>query len=217
MSAPDPLFVRFGREFPAGAVVFREGENGKTMYVIQSGKVRITKELPTGSRVLAVLGPGEFFGEMAILNDKPRTATADIVEEARLLVLDAKTFEAMVTSNTEIAVRLIRKLARRLDSANALVEILLEQDPRVRVILGLSRIAEEFGTKRADGVHVPTTTAELAGQIGLDEGQVIEVMTRLVRLRILHAVPEGGWIVHDPSRLQEFLEFLEMRDKPGEP
>ena len=197
--------------------MFREGESGTTMYVIQSGKVRITKTQPTGSRVLAMLGAGEFFGEMAILNDKPRTATADVIENARLLVLDAKTFEAMVVGNTEIAVRLIRKLARRLDGANALIEILLEQDPRVRVILGISRIAEEFGTKRPDGVHVPTSTAELASQIGLDEGQVIEVMTRLVQLRILHAVPEGGWIVHDPNRLQEFLEFLEMREKFGEP
>ncbi len=217
MSSPDPLFARFGREFPAGDVVFREGEAGKTMYVIQTGKVRITKDLPTGSRVLAILGPGDFFGEMAILNDKPRTGTADVLEDARMLVLDARTFEAMVVGNAEIAVRLVRKLARRLDGANALIEILLEQDPRVRVILGLSRIAEEFGAKHPEGVHVPTTTVDLAAQIGLDEGQVIEVMNRLVRLRILHAVPEGGWVVHDPNRLQEFLEFLEMRDKFGEP
>ncbi|MEI8258842.1 MAG: Crp/Fnr family transcriptional regulator [Deltaproteobacteria bacterium] len=217
MSSPDPLFARFGREFLAGAEVFREGDSGKTMYVIQTGKVRITKDLPTGSRVLAILGPGDFFGEMAILNDKPRTGTADVLEDSRMLVLDAKTFEAMVVGNAEIAVRLVKKLARRLDGANSLIEILLEQDPRVRVILGLSRIAEEFGTKHPEGVHIPTTTVDLAAQIGLDEGQVIDVMNRLVRLRILHAVPEGGWVVHDPNRLQEFLEFLEMRDKFGEP
>ena len=212
----DPLFLRFGREFRAGDVLFREGERGEDMYVIQSGLVQVLKKVGTDERPLATLGRGEFLGEMAILNDKPRTATADVLEDARLLVLDAKTFEAMVVGNTEIAVRLIKKLSRRLDGANALIEILLEQDPRVRVILGLSRIAEEFGTRRPDGVFIPTSTEELAGQIGLDEGQVIEVMARLIRLRILHAVPEGGWIVHDPARLQEFLEFLEMRDKFGE-
>ncbi len=106
------------------------------MYVLQSGRVRITKDQPQGARTLAILGPGEFFGEMAILNDKPRTATADALDEVRALVLDNKMFEAMVVGNTEIAVRLIKKLSRRLDSANALIEILLEQDPRVRVILG---------------------------------------------------------------------------------
>jgi CRP-like cAMP-binding protein len=216
MSGTDPLFARFGRAYPAGTVLFREGDPGQHMFVIQSGRVRISKDVGPGARTLAVLGPGEFFGEMAILNDKPRTANAEVVEDARMLVLDARTFEAMVVGNTEIAVRLIKKLSRRLDSANALIEILLQQDPRVRVILGISRIAEEFGVQRQDGVHVPTTTAELAAQIGLDEQRVIEVMSRLVRLRIVHAVPEGGWIVRDPSRLQDFLDFLEMRERVGD-
>lgn len=208
----DALFARFGREFPAGTVLFREGEPGQHMYVLQSGRVRISKENTVGgASVLALLGPGEFFGEMAILNDKPRTATADVLEDAKVLLLDAKTFEAMVVGNTEIAVRLIKKLARRLDSANALIEILMQQDPRVRVILGISRIAEEFGVPREDGILVPTTTAELSAQIGLDEARVVEVMNRLVRLRIVHAASEGGWVVRDQSRLQEFLEFLEMK------
>jgi CRP/FNR family transcriptional regulator, cyclic AMP receptor protein len=216
MAASDLLFARFGREFPAGRVLFREGEPGQQMFVIQAGRVRITKDLPTGARSLAVLGPGEFFGEMAILNDKPRTATAEVVEDARVLVLDAKTFEAMVVGNTEIAIRLIKKLSRRLDGANALIEILLQQDPRVRVILGISRIAEEFGVREADGVHVPTSSAELAAQIGLEQAKVDEVLARLTRLRILDAAPQGGWLVREPSRLQEFLEFLEMRERIGD-
>lgn len=212
----DPLFARFGKTFPAGAVLFREGDPGQHMYVIQSGRVRISKELRSGTRTLVVLGPGEFFGEMAILNDKPRTATADVLEETRVLEIDSKTFEAMVVGNTEIAVRLIKKLSRRLDSANALIEILLQQDPRVRVILGLSRVAEEFGERRSDGVYVPTTTTELASEVALEEPKVIEIMLRLVRLRIVDALPEGGWLVRDPNRLQEFLEFLEMRERSGD-
>jgi CRP-like cAMP-binding protein len=212
-SSNDALFSRFGRVFAAGTVIFREGDSGQHMFVLQSGRVRITKDHPQGARTLAILGPGEFFGEMAILNDKPRNATADALEEVRALVLDAKMFEAMVVGNTEIAVRLIKKLSRRLDSANALIEILLQQDPRVRVILGLSRVAEEFGSQTEGGVFVPTTTEELAAQIGLDEVRVVEVMTRLTRLRILHPVDSGGWVIRDPARLQEFLEFLEMRDR----
>ncbi len=216
MSGPDPLFARFGKAFPAGTVLFREGDAGQHMYVLQGGKVRISKDVTNGPRVLAILGPGEFFGEMAILNDKARTATAEVVEDARVLVLDARTFEAMVVGNTEIAVRLIKKLARRLDSANALIEILMQQDPRVRVILGLSRIAEEFGERRPDGVYVPSSVADLATEVGLAEEQVDEVMTRLVRLRIVQPLDEGGWMVRDPNRLQEFLEFLEMREKFGD-
>jgi len=78
----DPLFARFGREFPAGDVLFREGDSGEVMFVIQSGAVRISKSISGEDKVLAVLGPGEFLGEMAILNGKPRTATATVVAPA---------------------------------------------------------------------------------------------------------------------------------------
>src|SRR5215217_6867222 len=119
----DPLFDRFGREYQAGEVLFREGEPGDQMFVIQAGAVRISKTMSGEPKVLAVLGPGEFLGEMAILNGKPRTATATVIEATRCLVIEAKTLESMVARNAEIALRLIKKLAKRLDSADTLVEI----------------------------------------------------------------------------------------------
>ena len=106
----DPLFARFGREYQPGEVLFREGESGEVMFVIQSGAVRITKEVGGEAKSLAVLGPGEFLGEMAILNGKPRTATATVVETTRCLVIEAKTLESMVARNAEIALRLIKLL-----------------------------------------------------------------------------------------------------------
>jgi len=212
----DQLFARFGKTCPAGTILFREAELGNTMYVIQSGRVRITKQVREGVRTLAVLGPGEFLGEMAILNNKPRTATAEVIEDARLLVLDAKTFEAMVVGNTEIAVRLIKKLARRLDAADALIEILMHRDPKARVILGLSREAELVGEERPDGsILVPVTLDYLAGQVGLAADQTQSVISRLTRLGMVEAV-RGGFVVKDVLRLAEFLEFLEMREKFGD-
>ena len=216
MADSDQLFARFGRSVPAGEVLFREGEAGDTMYVLQSGRVRISKEGRDGVKTLAILGPGEFFGEMAILNRKPRTASAEVVEAARVLVIDARTFESMVVSNTEIAVRLIKKLARRLDGADALIEILMHRDPKARVILGLSREAEQGGVEREDGsVYVPLTIQTLAEQVGLDAAEVEEVITRLKRLRMVDE-DEGGFVVTDVMRLHEFLEFLEMREKFGD-
>src|SRR6516225_11769436 len=108
MGAEDQLFDRFGKGFPAGTPLFKDGEPGKEMYVIQSGKVRISKKVRDTEKVLAVLGPGEFFGEMSILNDKPRSANATVEEEAKLLVIDPKTFEAMIRGNAEIAIRMIK-------------------------------------------------------------------------------------------------------------
>ncbi|RME29004.1 MAG: cyclic nucleotide-binding domain-containing protein, partial [Deltaproteobacteria bacterium] len=117
-SESEILFEKFGREFPAGTVIFREGDVGNEMYVIQSGKVNITKEVRGVEKVLVTLGPGAFFGEMAIINQKPRSANAVVVEDARLLVIGPKTFDTMIRSNVEIAVRMIKILAQRLQEAD---------------------------------------------------------------------------------------------------
>lgn len=211
----DQLFSRFGRTYAAGEVLFRDGEPGTEMYVIQSGTVRISKHVREIEKTLAVLGAGEFFGEMAILNAKPRSATATVQEDARLLLIDSVTFESMVTGNTEIALRIIRKLARRLDSANSLIEILLYRDPKARVILGLSRQAELEGTPVEGGIFVPVDAAGLADHVGLDPQLAAEVVERLERAAMLQRV-EGGCVVRDIPRLQEFLEFLEMKEKFGD-
>jgi len=210
------VLERFARDFRVGAVLFEEGQPGDYMYVVQTGEVEIRRQVGDLERVVAVLAPGEFFGEMAILNRKPRTATAEVVEAARLLVLDAKTFEAMVLSNVEIAVRLIKKLARRLDNADTLIEILMHRDPKARVILGLSREAEQGGIEQDDGsVLVPLSREDLAAQVGLTPDEIADVLSRLTRLRMVQETPEG-FVIEDVLRLSEFLEFLEMREKFGE-
>jgi len=216
MAEGDQLFARFGRTFEPGDVLFREDEAGTTMFVIQAGQVRITKAAREGVKTLAILGPGEFFGEMAILNAKPRTATAEALTALRVLVIDAKTFSQMVVSNAEIAVRLITKLSRRLDAANALIEVLMHRDPKARVILGLCRQAEMIGKPQDDGsVLVPITPTDFAADIGLTVEETDDVLVRLRRLHIVQQ-DDRGFVVGDVQRLQEFLEFLEMREKFGD-
>ena len=213
MPEAEHLFERFGKACLAGELLFREGDRGRTMYVLQSGKIKISKAVDDEVKTLAVLGPGEFFGEMAILNDKPRTATAEVLEDAKLLVIDARTFEQMVVSNTEIAVRLIKKLARRLDSADALIEILMHTDPKARVILGLARESEIGGRILPDGsILVPLNAEGLAKQVGLEPTATDQVLSRLYRLGIVHQHADG-LVIQDTRRLHEFLEFLEHRER----
>jgi CRP-like cAMP-binding protein len=209
----DSLFTRFGREFRAGDVLFREGERGEEMYVIQSGVVQILKRVGEGERPLATLGRGEFVGEMAILNDKPRTATAVVLEDARCLVIDAATLEQMISNNTEIALRLVKKLARRLDSADELIQILMNPDPKARVLLGLKRHADAFGEETGLGVRLHASSADLAREVGVEESQVTDVLERLARLRIAAGDDEGAIVILDLPRLLEFMEFLEMPGK----
>ena len=209
--ASEPLSSRFGRSFPAGEVLFREGDPGVEMFVIQSGRVRISKVFPSGERTLAVIGPGEFFGEMAILNGKPRTATATTIEALNALVIDGRTFEAMVLGNGEIAVRMITRLARRLHSANAYIDILSRADPRARVILGLARAGEEYGERvEGGGVRLAISADDLASMVGLDVSTVQSVIDRLVRVRLVRPAEEvDGWLLPDPAQLHAFVDALE--------
>ena len=208
---------RFGRDLAPGTVLFREGDTGAEMFVIQSGQVRISKRVANGDKVLATLGPGEFLGEMAILNAKPRVATATVSDDgpAKVLVIDAARFEQMIANNREITLRLIKKLASRLDSADALIEILMHKDPKARVMRGLSRHAEAFGVQTDGGVRVQLTATELSAQVNVDPAQTEEVLGRLKRVRVLSIEPSGTILVHDLDRLFDFLEFLEMPQKFG--
>ncbi|MFI5301713.1 MAG: Crp/Fnr family transcriptional regulator [Polyangiales bacterium] len=204
---------RFARDVDAGAVVFRDGDAGDEMFVIQSGQVRISKKIAQGERVIAVLGAGEFFGEMAILNGRPRNATATVTEDgpAHLLAIDSRRFEQMIAHNREITLRLIKKLAARLDSADSLIEILMERDPRARVMRAIARHAESFGEAIASGQRVAIGVTDLAALVNVDVATTEQVVARLQRVRIVSIEPDGhAMILHDVDRLLDFLEFLEM-------
>lgn len=206
------LEARFTRRFQAGDIVFREGDVGNTMFVVRAGHVRITKQVRGGERTYAVLGPGEFFGEMAVLSGRRRSATATAVDVLSLLELDEKRFENMITTQAEIAARILKKMARRLDEADSLIAILTKRDPKTRVILGLIREAEERGLPGAnpDSRIVQRDFAELADELGVRQAELDEVVARMIRVGVVKSV-QGGIEVASIARLTEFLGFLEQR------
>jgi CRP/FNR family transcriptional regulator, cyclic AMP receptor protein len=209
------LIERFGRAAPAGTALFREGDTGREMFVVQSGKVRLTRTIRGVEKILAEVGPGEFFGEMSIINDRPRTATATAIEDSQLLALDPKTFEAMIKANTEIAVRMIKKLAKRLDDANAQIENLLLGDANSRVVHAMLKLCEGSPADAAGSRVLATDAEDLGRRTGVEDAKVIEVLARLERSRLV-AKGERGLVVADVQKLAEFLEFLEMRERYGE-
>lgn len=213
--AEDPLYDRFGKEFPRGHVLFTEGDTGKEMFVIHSGKVRISKKVRDVDKTLVTLGAGEFFGEMAIVNNKPRSASAIVEEPAKLLVIDPKTFEAMVRGNAEIAVRMIKKLAARLQEADEQIENLLLRDHNSRVVHYLAHLATRQGKQTEAGIAVDVQVKDLAGRIGLEVEPVNEVFNKLIRAKLVK-ITETGLVIQDVGKLREFLEFLEMKEKFGD-
>src|SRR5256714_12805836 len=139
------------RKHPAGTVLFREGDAGRSMYVIRSGKVSITKHIADSEITLAMLGPGEFFGEMALLEGLPRSAGATVVEEALLIEVEQGAFATVVRRNSEIAVRLMRRLSSRLREADRQIQALMSRSGAARA---LSLVRNLAGAPDAQGRRV---------------------------------------------------------------
>jgi CRP-like cAMP-binding protein len=223
------LIDRFAKDYEAGTVLFREGDPGDFMYVIQSGSIEIRREIGELERVLAVLPAGEFFGEMALINARPRSATAVVREPSRLLVIEPRTFEAMLRGRVEIAVRLIRTLASRLERANQQIELLLLPNANHRVVQCLRRMADEqIAAAGAAGaadsaVFLPVDANELAARVALAPHEVAEILGRLQQARLIMTADEAGvtsaekgFVIPEVGRLLEFLEFLELRERYGQ-
>lgn len=145
----NPLFEKYGQTVRDGTVIFREHENGDQMFIIQSGVVRIIKTIDGKEHRLAELHKGDFFGEMAIVSNTPRSATAVAAGTVELLSFDRAGFEAMIGKNTRIAMNVIDKLSRRLQQANAQIQQLVRTNTRSIVALNLyNRFAECQGSEK---------------------------------------------------------------------
>lgn len=212
MEVDQRLFFRYGKEVPKGTILFRENEPGKEMYIIQSGRVKISKKIRDIEKTLVILGNGEFFGEMSILNNKPRSATAEIVEDAKLLVIDPQTFETMVRNNIEIALRIIKNLAARLQEADHQIENLLLQDNASRLVNTLSKIATGRGQKTPQGIQINYNPEELATMAGITITQVEEIIPKLTGAKILRI--DGNQIVlASQDLLERYFQYLEMKEQ----
>lgn len=214
MGAEDKLFERYGKTVPAGTVIFREDEPGTDMYILQRGSVRVTKRVRNIEKTLVVLGKGEFFGEMSILNDKPRSASIVAEEECDLLVIDRKTFEAMIKGNPEIALRIIKKLSGRLQEADHQIENLLIKDNTGRVVNHLARMAG--GKPKTDtGIDLGIGPDDVASMIGISKDQVQSILAKLSKAHMVD-VSGGTLVVADPDQLSRFIKYLEMKDNFGD-
>jgi CRP-like cAMP-binding protein len=203
------LAERFGVSLPGGTTVFRQGDPGGSVYVIRAGRVRVLKESSGRQRMVTTLGPGDFFGEMAVVTGRPRSATVEVVEDAELLKVPGGKLQEMVAGTGEVAIRLIRHLAERLENANRFIDVLLEDDSTARVILAIQDTID-----KAEGSAAPDITdADLALQLGVDKKDVRTGLRRLARVGILE-VSSGYVLVKDGERLAEFLEFVRNSGKP---
>ena len=160
--------LEFG-DYGRGEIVFSEGEQGDTLYIVLDGKVKIGRRAADGrENMLSVMGPSDMFGELSLFDPGPRTATATVVTDARLAYLAHASLRPWITDRPEIAEQLLRVLARRLRRTNDALADLIFTDVPGRVAKQLLALSERFGSEEPDGlrVHHDLTQEELAQLVG---------------------------------------------------
>ena len=177
------LFEKYGQVIEAGHVIFKEGEPGDTMYIIQKGRVKITKRVDNVEKILMVLGKGDFFGEMALIRNTPRTATATAVDTCELLAFNREGFLSMISKNSNIAMNIIEKLCIRLEKADNQIRDLAKRDIKSLVISTLNDL--RLAQKSADGnvlnvLNYPNTVQEIALQINAINKEVEGEIEKLI-------------------------------------
>ncbi len=128
-----PAFKRFQKVYENGQVIITEFERGETFYLIQSGTVQLTKCINESNKNLDILKPGEFFGEMAILDNTPRSATCVARGHVECLEFNKSNFEMLITGNPQLALILLKIFCKRIYDQKRRLRILVISDPQARI------------------------------------------------------------------------------------
>lgn len=171
-----------------GETLFDEGDQGDRLYIVVEGKVKLGHTAPDGrENLIAVLGPGEMVGELTLFDPGPRTATATAVAQSRLLTLEHSALMGLLDTRPELAKHMLKALAQRLRRTNEALADLVFSDVPGRVAKALLDLADRFGQRTDEGIHVPhdLTQEELAQLVGASRETVNKSLADFV---------SRGWI-----------------------
>ncbi len=152
-----------------GKSVYRAGEASSRVFVLETGSVKLSRIAPDGKEVnLAVLGPSEIFGELAITGETIRRDTAQVLEDAVVCAFELRGFCDFLRRHPDMALRVAKLIGRRLRRAEAKIQDILFNDVRTRLAHTMARLAREFGKKGPNGTRIAIrlTQTDLAQLIG---------------------------------------------------
>lgn len=194
---------------PAGTVLFREGDDGNKMYVIKSGRVRLTKRVFDTDITIEELHGGDFCGEISLVSQQPRPVTATVVADASVIAIESSQFENMIRSNTDIAVRMMKKMTRRLTEAQFRIANFTLRTTRARLMHQLRYEAQ----RQSDGLDKATPIPDdLADVLSLEIGEVKVLLGELVRDELLQVDKKGHFLILDSQAYDRHLKYLELKD-----
>ncbi len=206
------------KSFEPGDVIFREGEKGDLMYVLLEGAVELKKRVERGEAVLKVVDArNDFFGEMALLDDRPRSATAIASRRTKVLAVDGPTFESMILSNGKFALKIIKVLSARIRRSNDQFSDLIETMPKERMARGMVEFAGLRGEKIHDGgikVNIEQMKAWINTHIGAAQDEIEAAIYRMLKDEAVAWAPTSAKTKECLVLPKEFLKEYERKPQP---
>jgi CRP/FNR family cyclic AMP-dependent transcriptional regulator len=204
--------VAVPRSYGAGSIILREGDPGDTCYILRSGRARVVRQHADGRAItLTNLGPGEIFGELAMIDGEVRSATVEAIDDVLAIAILAGDLKRLLGEHPEIAVKLLAALAERLRETNARISRQSFQKVSSRVAGVLVELAEtgrRIGAREPGGagaeVVVRSTQADLAQLAGTSREAASRFLATLQRAGVL-TTKRGRIVVHDPSALHRYI------------
>jgi CRP/FNR family cyclic AMP-dependent transcriptional regulator len=195
------------RRYAKDDVVFYADERGDVFCLIREGQVKVTMISPEGKEIiLSLLGPGDFFGEMALLDDEPRSATIIATEPLELMTIFRSDFLRLMEENFDITKKVLAEISRRLRSASSRIESLATMDVYGRLARFFLDLAKDQGKSLDNGYVAVTrpTHQAIANMIGTSRETVSRLIHDLMRQNLL--ISEGKTIYLKNTALDTFRE-----------
>ncbi len=199
--------VAVPRRFEPGEVVFREGDDSDTCYVVHAGHGRAIREHPDGRQItLATFGPGDIFGELAMFDDERRSAAVEATDELEVLGILGGDMRRLLRRYPDMAVKLVISLGRRLRAANERLARQSFQTVQSRVAAVLAQLVEQAQVEGAGTRDIPVvaTQADLAKLAGSSRESASRFLAVLERAGVI-SQGRGRLTVHDPAALQGYV------------
>jgi CRP/FNR family transcriptional regulator, cyclic AMP receptor protein len=171
----------FEISYKAGEVIFKEDDSEDTMYFIKEGKVEISKKMGDAEQVIALLGPNDFFGEMALLSKAPRSASAKAVKDTTVIVFNRKQFMVLLKTRGEIVLKIIEVLIQRLKEANDTIRKLIQKNQKALVFDTLSKWLQVKDTD----ANILVASEWISKQLGMKVRETESVIRQLVMMNLL--------------------------------
>lgn len=201
--------------FKPGDVIFKEGEPGKVMYILVQGAVDLKKKVDKGETVLKTVDtPNDFFGEMALVDDRPRSATAIAAKPTKLVVVDETIFDNLIMTNGKFALKVIKVLSERIRNSNYQITELIETGQKERIHRGMADYALRFGEKIFNGgqkVNIEEMKSWINSHLGIPKSDLDNHLYRLLKDETVSYAPTSVKTKDHVVLPEDFLKAFNRR------